>query len=307
MDSQKNTPIAEEPRPKSEESDIDEETEETTSAKEEDQKDKNQELKVESRDDGRAVLEWQYNRYQHLQSLSRGLFGTLVAMVAILVSVSITFADQLKSLPPEMGPQYVRAAKGLPVDPIGAFLTVSLNSILIYTLFLLFFYSIVVSTLRFYAVFTDSGLPPLTLVKTQEKSDVRDLQTTIQENQEYIEKIHQKYTEGAFRILIFISVIIIISFIYYYSTQLQLVNLIAYDFLLLIPGSATVKFWKKVLGNNGDEQVEEDTVSLTTEFVQEDGGRWSHVEFHWVENLLFSITTLITFFIGIIWAIAFLN
>lgn len=280
--------------------------------KQESQDDERPALRIESREDARAILSWQYERYQHLQSLSRGLFGTLIAMLAILVSVTVTFSDQLRSIPTEMGPAFRTAASSTPVGPDGAFLTVVLNGLILYTMVVLSMYSFGVATLRLYEVFTERKLSTnivLGEIANLEGSTVdEELLEFLRSNHDKLDETYAKFTEGAFRILLFSSLVIGMAFIYYYAARIQLTNLLIHNIMLMIPGSIITKFGLKIVRSEDDQANTDDEGSMTfaEEFFHDDKGRWSHIEFHRIENLLVFITTIISFFIVLIWVLSIL-
>lgn len=269
-------------------------------------------LEIQTREDARTILSWQQNRYQHLQSLSRGLFGTLIAMLAILMSVSVAFSDRLRPIPTEIDSALRSAASSTPVGPSGAFLTVVLNGLILYTLLALATYSFAVAALRLYDIFTERSLP-LNLVfqsttNHRGEDDNDGFLKVLRRNRNELNVTYARFTEGAFRIIMFTSLVILMSVIYYYATRMQLKNLLAHNLMFIIPGSVLLRFSLRVFQGEGGASDRDDKESLTfaEEFLKEDEGRWSHIEFHRIENLLFTIAIAISFVVVLIWVLSIL-
>lgn len=288
-----------------------EKTQEEEKAGERSQEDEEPHIEVKTREDARAILTWQQDRYQHLQSLSRGLFGTLIAMLAILVSVFVTFSDRLRPIPTEMDSAVRTAASSTPLGIVEAFLIVLLNGLILYTLLALTVYSFLVATLKLYEIFTERKLP---LNIAFQSNTIHDSESVdegflkiLRKNRNQLDETYARFTEGAFRIILFTSLVILMSIMYYYTTRLQLTNLLYQNILLLIPGSVITKFGLKIVqSGDGDSDDEQESVTFAEEFLQEDKSRWSHIELHRIENLLFATTVGISFFVVLIWTLSIL-
>lgn len=287
-----------------------EEKERVDEEKEDSQKEEKPNFEVRTRKDARAVLSWQQNRYQHLQSLSRGLFGTLIAMLAILISVSVAFSNRLRPIPTEIDSALRTAASSTPVGPTGALLTILLNGLILYTLLALAAYSFVVAALRLYDIFTErSLLLNLILHSTADQGNEDnggESLKILRRNRDELNATYARFTEGAFRILMFTSLVMLMSIIYYFSTRLHLTNLLANNILFIMPGSVLIKFGLRIfIGGDVTSSAENaESMTFAEEFLQEDKGRWSHVEFHRIENILFTTSIGISLVVVLIWVLS---
>lgn len=252
----------------------------------------------------KLVVDKQHDRHQHIQSLARGLFGTLIAIFAALASIYITFSGRLHPFPSKFNSQFKQEVAHFPIDPTIAFLTVMFNQLIFYLLLLVALSSFVTSIITMFDVFIDKNPPsgialnpedaPATgLVESnnseaEQNSSIRIVQGIITSNRSKIDQAQRMFREGALRVLFFGMTIVVALSIYYYAVRIDLWGLIFMDLLFILPGGLFTRFWYRP----DDESESSNCKSLGEELMRDDGERLQDFELSPKEEYISSLLRL---------------
>lgn len=241
------------------------------------------------------ILNQQHSRHQHLQSLAQGLFGTLIAMLAVLISVFVSFSDRLQPFPTELNSEFVEASQPLPIGQTPAFLTVMFNQAIFYLLILLSMISFYISILKMFDVFVDRHSP--TGIRLNPKTEGQrvntktDLEKVVERNREKIDRAEKLFRNGALRAIFFGTTFVAALTLYYHIVRLSLWVLFFHDLVFLLPIGAFYRLFK---GVDDQEEITGNPESLAEELMKEEGARMRDFDLNTKEKYIFGTTTLIS-------------
>lgn len=244
------------------------------------------------------VLNQQHSRHQHLQSLAQGLFGVLIAMLAVLISVFVSFSDRLQPFPSELNSEFVEISQTVPIGPTAAFLTVIFNQAIFYLLILLAMMSFSISILRMFDVFVDRH-PPIGIrlnpqTSDNEMNDESDMKAVIEENRRKIERAERLFRNGALRALFFGITFVSALTLYYHTVRLSLWVLFLNDLVFLLPVGAFYRLFRDTEEHEEEKENAENPESLAKELLKEEGARMRDFELNTKEKYIFGATSLVS-------------
>lgn len=282
-------------------------------------------LLIGDREDITSILDWQVRRYHHLQTLSRGVFGTLIALIAVLLSAYVAFSGEVGKIPTNEATMR-GVANELPIGTIAVNLTLALNLFIFMGLLILATFSLSIAFIRLFDVFTTRHLPPKTIFDGEPILFPKEKQTAptkigvtkpasecfrqmIHENQTKLEHTYNQFLEGSVRILTFLAYIFSGTFIYYHSANLEMTMVLWYNVILVLPASFTTRFLGRFITNEVSEPKEDRDKSKEPNLVREllrETGRLSEIEFHPIENWFVNRISNISILVLSIWLLSLL-
>ena len=202
------------------------------------------ELLLGNSDDMREMLGWQQTRYQHLQTLSEGLLGSSLTILAVIATVYAAVGSPF--------PAYVFPEEAKGPDFIGLLATQVIIGFSFFQVLIIGFISTVmfgISVWKFLEIVlsrplwpsseyqlnvsTRTPLRPQTTSKTTVlKSEYESL---IQNNQEALEIIRKRFLYAGFRFPISIGLLFLTVELYLYTTQHRVLVLSALNCVFLVP------------------------------------------------------------------------
>jgi len=283
---------------------------------------------VENNRNLREFIVWQQNRYHHIQSLSQGLFGSILAVIAIVATI-VTTTYQLIPGPPSDEQVYISAAEGVPlvsIGPVTAALTISLNMLLSFVLLTLAAIILIISLYKLYLVTIGQQLHPKIPVESNilmmseqtqnrlftgvnESSLTSEFPSSIVKNQRLLETANRRFTNSVLRFPLALLLGIAGISIYFQSINAQLVNLLALNISFLIPTSIYIFVGQKLLSTD-EQKTQSNEIHVDASFKSKpifEGSkinRWSQVEFTRYETLLLILNTVISFIVVLAWIVS---
>lgn len=264
------------------------------------------------------IIKLQIERYHHLQRISRGLFGTLVALLTIFVSAYAAFSNRIGRIPTEQ--EALRpVAESLPVGVIAVNFTLILNLFIFIGLSILTAFSLLIASIRLFDAFTTRELSPknllkgntivsdedyISVIKEIGENTPPNLQSIIEENQDSLNHTYRQFIEGAVRVLTFLALLFSTVFIYYYSSELNLGILFWYNIILATPGpimnrvSVKLSNWGRI--SDSEDSSEQERPNIVREIMREKG-RLSNIEFYPIEDQFMSGVSTLSSLVVLIW------
>lgn len=257
----------------------------------------NSHLAVGERADMREIINWQQERYQHIQLLAQGFLASSLTILAVVATVFTAFGNPIPSIPmPEspQGPAYVGRHASLIIVGFANFMWMILafESIMMFITSVWKFIGLVLER----PLLSDKKMTDMVLLSDKYKGGmgVDDIYsqypTLIQQNNEDLDLMRERFRFAGFRF----PGSLLIGFgaieLYLFSARFDLVSIVLMSLLFLVL-SFTDKIFDKV--SNSSEISDETTpreVTLFQEFKlgeEHELSRWHDIDQFWWEKGLF--------------------
>ncbi|WP_152418407.1 hypothetical protein [Halorubrum aidingense] len=262
-------------------------------------------------DEGRLeyLLELQHQRYYHLQTLARGILGSVISIGAVLATLVAAFYDLFPGISVSLE-EYGEVASSVGVPSVRVQAIFLLNSIIVY----IFLWLIVISFKEIVIKLSEVVLGRSLLPQSSRQSDYVTesnwgvmnntytifLYSSFQANREIIDEAYDRLIAGGLRIGVFVILLTTASFLYINISEKNLIQVLTYNSIIIVltvfPAFGRVVFGIDSLGGR------ERSSTLTQELFEENNpdSRWSKVTTgKWESRLIIIIVglTLISFLI----------
>lgn len=267
---------------------------------------------ISTREDARSIIDWQHERYHHLQTLAQGLLGSVLTATAVAATIVTATEYTLPQLPSSPS-VYEKAASSFPV----LISTDATRSVVLFNYVLSILVGIsglivlLAASHRLYSVISSRPLEIgissnnyISIVPQDIYYDMNNKQgidsvsgnftKVIKENQIRIEDTNKRFTQGAMRVIVALALILISLYHYYQCSSANVAGLLMINASILLPSHISSKVLKKVLGAK-QEDLRRRKTELFQELPFENNAlsRWEAIEENRIESiLLFSIQLL---------------
>lgn len=251
------------------------------------------------------LLELQHQRYYHLQSLARGILGTIVAIAAILTTVIVSFYDTLFPFIIE-STEYTNVARNLGISPDAAALFSLFNYLHVIIYLFLITITVLVLSVRLSDIVLGHPLMPQRAasqnytLKLQASNSHTNTYTMLlyrsfQSNRKTVGKAHDRLITSGLRVVLLIALIASGTILFVNLSEQNLVRILLYDTVFSF-AVITPAVLKQLLSVEDPDQVPQSESSLAQEVFYEDrpDSRWSKLSTYRFEEVLFSMTTVIS-------------
>lgn len=265
-------------------------------------------------DEGRLeyLLELQHQRYYHLQTLARGILGSVISIGAVIATLVAAFYDLFPEIGDSLeGSTEIASVVGFPAIRVQAILLI--NSIIVY----IFLWLVVISFKEIVINLSEVVLGRSLLPQSSRQSDyvtesnweVKNntytifLYSSFQANREQIHEAYDRLIAGGLRIAVFVMLLATAIFLYVNISEQNLIQVLTYNSIIIVvtvlPAFGRVVFGIDSLG------IRERSSTLTQELFEEDNpdSRWNKVNTRkWEGRLILIIIglTIISFSIYLI-------
>lgn len=269
---------------------------------------------IGTRETGRAIISWQQERYHHVQSLARGLLGSILTSLAVSVTVLTAFDYRIPKIPAKLS-IYNEVAQNLMMPTSGLVLQLIsfLNILLFFTLIALSSVLFIAAVGRLYNIISsrplsigvssshyvsivhrdtfdqimnETGLDPVS-------SKYKDL---IRKNQSMVESLNSLFTQATMRILLVLLFLIGGIGLYYQLANSSFYTIFLINIGFITPSSVTTRISKELFDIQRDDIINKNT-SLSKELLLEDDpvSRWGKIQTSKTEKILIATIQLVSF------------
>ncbi|WP_424013677.1 hypothetical protein ACOZ35_11240 [Halorubrum xinjiangense] len=265
-------------------------------------------------DEGRLeyLLELQHQRYYHLQTLARGILGSVISIGAVLATLIAAFYDLFPGISVSLE-GYGEVASTVGISPVRVQAIFLLNSIIVYILLWLVVISFKEIVIKLSEVVLGRSLLPQSSRQSdyvaesnwgsEDNTYTIFLYSSFQANRELIDEAYDRLIAGGLRIGVFVILLTTAAFLYVNISDQNLIQVLTYNSIIIVvtvfPAFGRVVFGIDSLGGR------ERSSTLTQEIFEENNpnSRWSKITTgKWESRLILIIVglTIISFLIYIL-------
>lgn len=249
------------------------------------EEDNGADILIGKKKDVRTLVEWQQQRYHHLQNISLALLSGFLTVLAILATI---LSPSYKSIfRPPVGTAEVKAVA---TNSIFSYLSLSfitgLSYLLSFSIALLAISAGVIGCYKLYVIISNPPLQP-----ELDRFDILELQTTnlnllnetdidtVQQrlrdsyhlNKEIIKNAKEDFRISLLRLPASLLAAHYAIQLYFHTTSLNIQSMILYDCLLILPASLSAPVIKRVFNSSKRKST---PTSIGQEILKGDGGRF---------------------------------
>ncbi|WP_123619378.1 hypothetical protein [Halorubrum sp. CSM-61] len=250
-----------------------------------------------------TVIVLQHQKYHQQQSLARGLLGSLLAIIAIITSVSVAFYDSIEPVPTETD-AYISIANSLSIHPEGLLLFILLNQVLSFVLLSFCVTACLISLYKLYEVVLGRELYPQYEYPVAKRWI--DLHQSAFKNQRLISDTRKKVTTGGLRISISILFLFVCYSIYTNTYGANILNLLSYNLLFIFPAPGRFLLNRIVDNDHTNEEVADSTLGQELVDNPDTSSRWGLLEWFLIEKVMALLSWVICFLCLVVLAVAFI-
>lgn len=291
-----------------------------------DNKSQGNKVLISTREDAQAIIDWQHERYHHLQSLAQGLLSSVLTASAVVATVVTATQYRLPKLPSSSS-TYETAASSFPI-PIsvnasrsvilfnyGVSILIGISALIVISVACHRLYTIISSHPLKIGISSDNYV---SIVSPDEFQDINNNQginsvadnftEVIKENQSQIENTNERFTQGAMRVVLAIILASISIYHYYQSSSTNLAGLVLMNVSFLLPSQISSTVLKKVTGAKREDLNKRKT-ELLQELPFENNAlsRWEVIEENKIELILLVFIQLLSLLSLVSIVISYLN
>lgn len=263
------------------------------------------------------LIELQHQRYYHLQTLARGILGTVVAIGAIVTTLIVSFYDRFPALASEPS-KYAETASSLGISPEAAFLVALFNYLHVYIYIFLILITVVVLAAHLFDIVLGHPLMPqggsnlgyiLDDYLSQGSADTYPtlLYVSLDSNQNIIQNAYDRLISSGLRVALLLGFLLAGVVLFVNLSEQNLGRVLVYDAVIL-SAIFILPFLKKQVGIQNPSQVPQSESSLAQEMFYENNpdSRWNKLSTRSSESVLMGLTSVVSAFAILSYVLSYL-
>lgn len=265
---------------------------------------------ITEKEDLRAVLSWQQQRFQHLQSLAQGVLSLIIAVLAVLVSTYVAFSHQLPPLAIDPD-SFDSVVTEVYFGEFAVAVILLMNAILLVFLMTSLALFLIFSFTDLFNIITHRGLDNGIIHDKgfifidgeylgKMDADLFDYRSNsvsdaIESNYDLLNSIYSDFVEATLRVGAFLLFIVVIVSVYNRLFSLEVYYLVGYNITMIFFAPAFKKIDEMVrskLAIGKDQPQNQKT--LLQELFSEEEGRWKYIDERLPERAIFQLIGLVS-------------
>ena len=262
------------------------------------------------------LIDLQHQRYYHLQTLARGILGTVVAIGAILTTLIVSFYDRFPVLVSEPD-KYTNVASNLGISPEAALLFSLFNYLQASIYLFLILITVLVLAAQLSEIVLGHPLMPhggtsqdyvLDRYTSQDPVDLYPilLYNSLNSNQKIIQSAYDRLISSGLRVALLLGLLSGGVVLYINLSEQNLIRVLVYD-IMIVTTIFILPFLRKQLGIQNPSQIPQSESSLAQEMFYENNpdSRWSKLSTRRFEEVLIALTSIVSVFAVLAYAISY--